>query len=149
MEPDTQLLCSQYNCEVWKMTSGKGRDFQKEVGCRQCVQIRDTCSLRPSSEAAHKIKSSWLTEFLEGEAQQHFFRPSIWISKYILLIMLLQLSHFFFFPLSPPPCTPSLQSPPPLHTSLVHIHGKFFGFSISSTILFIRPSQDHKWHTCY
>ena len=51
--------------------------------------------------------------------------------KYILLIMLLQLSHSFFPPLSPSASYPhSLQHSP----LLVHVR-KFFGFSISYTIL--------------
>lgn len=38
------------------MTSGKGRGFQQEVGCRQLVQITDTSSLNCSSEVAQEIK---------------------------------------------------------------------------------------------
>ena len=55
--------------------------------------------------------------------------------KYVLLIMLLQLSHFFS-PLSPPlPCTILPTSTPlPYFMSMGHTY-KFFGFSIFCTIL--------------
>ena len=55
--------------------------------------------------------------------------------KYVLLIMLLQLSHFFS-PLYPPlPCTILPTSTPlPYFMSMGHTY-KFFGFSISHTIL--------------
>ena len=55
--------------------------------------------------------------------------------KYILLIMLLQLSHVFlsFIPLCSVPLLPSSNSPPQF-MSLGHTC-KFFGFSISYTIL--------------
>ena len=60
----------------------------------------------------------------------------IFIFKYILLIILLQLSHFFL--LYPPlPCTPSptsIPSPPPWFMSMGCTY-KFFGFPIFHTIL--------------
>ena len=59
------------------------------------------------------------------------------LKKYILLIMLLQLSHFFlpFIPLCPVPPT---IIPPPQFTSMGPTY-KFFGFSISYTILNPHP----------
>ena len=53
----------------------------------------------------------------------------------ILLIMLLQLSHFFSLLYSPLPCTtPPTSVPPPYFMSMGHTY-KFFGFYISHTIL--------------
>ena len=57
------------------------------------------------------------------------------IFKYILLIMLVHLSHFFlpFTPLCPVPSLPPI-SLPPYFMSMGRTY-KFFGFSISHTIL--------------
>ena len=70
----------------------------------------------------------WFCFLLMGDIWACFF-------NIYLLIMLLQLSHFFllFIPLLPAP--PLLSAFP---FPLVHVHGrayKFFGFSISYTIL--------------
>ena len=62
-------------------------------------------------------------------------KPFIFYFNYILLIMLLQLSHYFLplFPLCP--AHPLLLAfPPPQFMSIGHTY-KFFGFSISYTIL--------------
>ena len=62
--------------------------------------------------------------------------------KYILLIMLLQLSHFLS-PYSPPPCTPPPTRIPPLwFMSMGHTY-KFFGFYISYTVLTLPLSIFH------
>ena len=56
----------------------------------------------------------------------------IFFFKYILLITLLQLSHFPLY--SPPPCTPPSTYIPPLQFMSMGLTYKFFGFYISYTI---------------
>ena len=64
-------------------------------------------------------------------SRTHFF-----LLNYILLIMLLQLSQFF--PCCPPHIAPSTPQaiPTPLFMSMGHAY-KFFGYSISYTVLYI------------
>ena len=68
---------------------------------------------------------------------------------YILLIMLLQLSHFFlpFTPLHPVSAPPPTIIPPPQFMSMGHSY-KFFGFSISHTILNL-PRLFCAYHLCF
>ena len=64
-----------------------------------------------------------------------FFLLFIIIFKYILLIMLLQLSQFFLPFIPPPPCTPHPPASPRPSFMSMGCTCKFFGFSVCYTIL--------------
>ena len=72
--------------------------------------------------------------FLEKYLTLDFEGKMISFLKYILLFMLLQLSHFFLPSIPLHPVSPSHQHSPPQFMSMGHTY-KFFGFSISHTIL--------------
>ena len=68
--------------------------------------------------------------------------------NYILLIMVLKLSHFFLPFIPPCPAPPFHQhTPPPQFMSTGHAY-KFFGFSISYTILNL-PCLFCTYHLCF